>query len=128
MVLNLIFSLNWFLSFFWIEYRRQIENFSACRIRNLQYAYRIKEIRNETILKRVKRAKYLYSNLDKFGDQLNDFIKPELIYSKEFQLFLFNYDFNSSTIDLSNELFEQLSNFDSIIFPNEDLAFNKQIQ
>ncbi len=70
----------------------------------------------------------MYSNLDKFGDQLNDFIKPELIYSKEFQLFLFNYDFNSSTIDLSNELFEQLSNFDSIIFPNEDLAFNEQIQ
>jgi hypothetical protein len=87
----------------------------------------MKQIQNEKILKRFKRAKYFYENLDQFNNQLNDLIKPELIEficSEEFQLFLFNFDFNgslSTTLNLENQFFEQLSNLDFIIFPNEEI-------
>ena len=133
-IFYLYFYLIFSFLFLIIEYRRQVENFSSSRIRNLQYSYRMKQMKSEQILKRLKRAKYLYENFDKFDDQLNDFIKPELIhliYSEEFQLVLFNSDFNSSlssTFHLPNEIFQQLQDLDFITFQNEDFYFNEFIQ
>jgi len=60
---------------FILEYRRQVENFSACRIRTLQYEYTIRQLKTQRIMKRLKRAKYLSENIDKYRNELIDQIE-----------------------------------------------------
>ena len=112
-----LLSLKMSLSF--EEYRRQVENYSSSRIRTLQYQYQIKQMNNELILKRLKSAKYLSENFDKYGEQLIHFIDSSLIHfitSEHFlqQCQIFLSDDQSNNFQLTDQQIQQLSPLDHI--------------
>lgn len=110
---------------FWDEYRRQVENFSACRIRTLQYEYEIKQNQTENILKRLRKAKYLSENLPKLSSNENNLFSNglmNLIQSEEFQLFLLKNHEDSYSIEDKQEFIDyiqQLSCLDQFVFSDE---------
>ena len=109
--------------YFWDEYRRQVENFSACRIRTLQYEYRLRQSKNDTMLRRLKCAKYLAEHLDQFSPTLDQYFPPTFIslissetFSNQFSSLLsFVNDSNSvatnALLDDGQEILEQLEQF-----------------
>jgi hypothetical protein len=113
-----------------------VENFSACRIRTLQYEYTIRQIKNQTIIKRLKRAKYLSDHIDQLKDELNQFIQPQVIHLLssdtlriQLDLFLSSNQLNSITTEDRKQLFQQLeelSCLDSIIIPEDHLKIDEQ--
>ncbi|CAF0828241.1 unnamed protein product [Didymodactylos carnosus] len=64
---------------FWDEYRRQVENFSACRIRTLQYEYQMREMKTQLLMKRLKRAKYIAEHIEQLRDELHIELEPSIL-------------------------------------------------
>lgn len=127
---------------FLLEYRRQVENFSACRIRTLQYEYRLRQLKNDTILRRLKCAKYLAEHFDQFSSSLEQFLTPKFIslissetFSKQFSSLLsFITDPNqvatNTLVDEGQEILEQLEQFsylDRLCFFENDEPIDDQI-
>ncbi|CAF0885226.1 unnamed protein product [Adineta steineri] len=122
---------------FWDEYRRQVENFSACRIRTLQYEYTMRQLKTQRIMKRLKRAKYIGEHIDKLRDELIHLFQPsfvDLILSEQFQhqfsLFLSTNDENSTSEQRKEflEQIEQLSCLDKIIIPGDQFGIDDEIK
>ncbi|CAF3302299.1 unnamed protein product [Rotaria socialis] len=125
---------------FWDEYRRQVENFSACRIRTLQYEYTMRQLKTQRIMKRLKCAKYIAEHIDQLREQLHELLQPSLIdllssdtFKAQFSLFLSTNDDNenSTTIDHRRELYqqlEQLSCLDKVIVPGDDTTIDDEIR
>ncbi|CAF1053236.1 unnamed protein product [Rotaria sordida] len=126
---------------FWDEYRRQVENFSACRIRTLQYEYTMRQLKTQRIMKRLKCAKYIAENIDQLREQLHDLLQPSLIdllssdqFKTQFSLSLSTNDENensTTTFDHRRELYQQLeelSCLDKVIVPGDDSTVDDEIR
>ncbi|CAF0781013.1 unnamed protein product [Adineta ricciae] len=122
---------------FWDEYRRQVENFSSCRIRTLQYEYTMRQLKTDRIMKRLKRAKYIGEHINEFYDKLTDFFSSDflqLISSEQFQnqfaLFLSNNEENTSYEQRKEFLdqLEQLSCLDQILIPGDQFGIDDEIK
>ena len=87
------------------EYRRQVENYSSSRIRSLQYEY----TNNQILVKRLKFAKYLSENLDRYSEELID---PSIVDYLSSEQFLEEYQCSLSNSHLNKQLFERLSCLD----------------
>jgi hypothetical protein len=123
-----------------LEYRRQVENFSSCRIRTLQYEYTMRQLKSQQIMKRLKRAKYIAEHIDQLRDQCNQLLQPSLIhllssdkFQNQFSLFLSTNDENDNTTnnDDRKELLEQLEHLsclDSLIVPGDELVTDDDIR
>lgn len=127
-----------------IEYRRQVENFSACRIRTLQYEYTMRQLKTQRIMKRLKCAKYIAENIDELREQLYELLQPSLIdllssdtFKTQFSLLLSTNDENENsaatvtTFDNRRELYQQLeelSCLDKVIVPGDDTIIDDEIR
>jgi len=120
-----------------IEYRRQVENFSACRIRTLQYEYTMRQLKTQRIMKRLKRAKYIGEHIDQLRDELTHLLQPTIFdlissekFQKEFSLFLSTNDENSTNDERNDFLkqIEQLSCLDKIIIPGDQRGIDDEIK
>ncbi|CAF1689001.1 unnamed protein product, partial [Adineta ricciae] len=122
---------------FWDEYRRQVENFSSCRIRTLQYEYTMRQLKTDRIMKRLKRAKYIGEHIKEFYDKFTNLFSSDflqLISSEQFQnqfsLFLSNNEENTSYEQRKEFLdqLEQLSCLDQILIPGDQLDIDDEIK
>ncbi|UJR24227.1 hypothetical protein I4U23_027194 [Adineta vaga] len=122
---------------FWDEYRRQVENFSSCRIRTLQYEYTMRQLKTERIRKRLKRAKYIGEHIYELSDQLNHLFPLSFInlisseqFQNQFSLFLSNKEENSTNEQRKEFLdqLEQLAFLDQIIIPGDQFGIDDEIK
>lgn len=128
------------LMYFVLEYRRQVENFSACRIRTLQYEYTMRQLKTQRIMKRLKRAKYIAENIEQLREQLYDLIQPSLIdllasdqFRSQFSTLSSADDENENSITTSEDRrellqqLEELSCLDKVLLPGDDVSVDDEI-
>jgi len=120
-----------------VEYRRQVENFSACRIRTLQYEYTMRQLKTQRIMKRLKRAKYIGEHIDQLRDELTHLLQPPVFdlissekFQKEFSLFLSTNEENSTNNQRNDflEQIEQLACLDKIMIPGDQRGIDDEIK